>query len=118
MTKKDLVELADALRIHNRTADGRTEFTPDHLRVLAEFCAAQYPNFNRDRWVDYIAEECRQGDDLIFVKPDSTLIPGAIVEDKLVPRVNRDESRPKRILAVLDKIEFFKPRRRHPPRPE
>jgi hypothetical protein len=34
MTKEDLVALADALRIHNRTADGRTEFTPDHLRVV------------------------------------------------------------------------------------
>jgi len=54
MTKEDLVALADALRIHNRTADGRTEFTPDHLRVLAEFCAAQYPNFDRERWIDYI----------------------------------------------------------------
>jgi hypothetical protein len=58
MTKKDLVALADALRLHNRTADGRTEFTPDHLRVLANFCASQDPNFNRQRWIDYIAGEC------------------------------------------------------------
>ena len=29
MTKKDVVALADALRLHNGTADGRTEFTPD-----------------------------------------------------------------------------------------
>ena len=49
MTKEDLVALFDALRIHNRTADGRTEFTPDHLRVLADFCASQYPDFNRER---------------------------------------------------------------------
>ena len=42
--------------MHNRTADGRTEFTPDHLRVLSDFCAAaQYPTFNRERWIDYIA---------------------------------------------------------------
>jgi len=54
MTKEDLVALADALRSHNRTADGRTEFTPDHLRVLADFCASQYPDFNRERWIDYI----------------------------------------------------------------
>ena len=54
MTKEDLVALFDALRIHNRTADGRTEFTPDHLRVLADFCASQYPDFNRERWIDYI----------------------------------------------------------------
>jgi hypothetical protein len=54
MTKEDLVALFDALRIHNRTADGRTEFTPDHLRVLADFCASQYPDFNRERWIDHI----------------------------------------------------------------
>ena len=54
MTKEDLVALADALRIHNRTADGRTEFTPDHLRVLADFCASQFPNFNWERWIDHI----------------------------------------------------------------
>jgi transcriptional regulator with XRE-family HTH domain len=54
MTKSDVVTLAEVLRIHNQTADLRTEFTPDHLRVLADFCAAQYPNFNRERWIDYI----------------------------------------------------------------
>jgi len=55
MTKKDIVGLAEVLRIHNQRADARTEFTPDHLRVLADFCAAQYPTFNRERWIDYIA---------------------------------------------------------------
>lgn len=55
MTKKDVVALAEVLRIHHQTADARTEFTPDQLRVLADFCAAQYPNFNRERWIDYIA---------------------------------------------------------------
>ena len=55
MTKKDVVALAEVLRMHNQTADARTEYTPDHLSVLADFCAAQYPNFNRERWIDYIA---------------------------------------------------------------
>jgi transcriptional regulator with XRE-family HTH domain len=55
MTKKDVVALAEVLRVHNQTAEARTEFTPDHLRVLADFCAEQYPNFNRERWIDYIA---------------------------------------------------------------
>jgi hypothetical protein len=55
MTKNDLVGLADVLRLHNHIADGRTEFTPDHLRVLADFFASQYPSFNRERWIDYIA---------------------------------------------------------------
>ena len=41
--------------MHNRAADGRTEFTPDHVRMLSDFCAAQYSNFNRERWIDYIA---------------------------------------------------------------
>jgi glyoxylase-like metal-dependent hydrolase (beta-lactamase superfamily II) len=51
-----------------------------------------------------------KGDELIFVEPDSTLIPGDIVQDKLVPRVNRDEGSPKSWLAILDKIAPLKPR--------
>ena len=83
MTKKDVVALADALRVHNRTADGPKEFTPDHLWVLADFFPSQDPNFNRKQWIDYIAGECGQGDELNFVQPDSPLIPGAVVEDRL-----------------------------------
>jgi hypothetical protein len=83
MTKKDLGALADALRIHNGAADGRTEFTPDHLRVLADFCALQYPTiFNRRRWIDYIAGEGRQIDESVFTKGESPL-PGT--EDKPCP---------------------------------
>ena len=95
MTEKDLVALADALRIHNRTAHGPTEFTPDHLRVLADFYASQYPNFNRRRWIDYIAGEGGQGEEWVFVEADSTVLPGAGVEDEPVPRVNRDEGSPR-----------------------
>jgi glyoxylase-like metal-dependent hydrolase (beta-lactamase superfamily II) len=51
-----------------------------------------------------------KGDEVIFVQPDSTLIPGDIVQDKLVPRVNRDEGSPKSWLAVLDKIAPLNPR--------
>jgi transcriptional regulator with XRE-family HTH domain len=54
MTKRDVVALAEVLRIHNQTADPRTEFTSDHLRVLADFCPARCPNFNREGWIDYI----------------------------------------------------------------
>ena len=71
MTKKDVVALADAVRIHNRTADGRTEFTPDHLLVLADFLASQARNINQKRWIDYIVGECGQGDDWIFDERDS-----------------------------------------------
>ena len=86
MTKKDVVALAEALRIHNQTAGGPTEFTPDHLRVLADFCVSQEPNFNRKRWIDYIAGERARRDELNFLEPDSPLIPGAIVDDKLESR--------------------------------
>jgi hypothetical protein len=55
MTKNEVIALAEALRIHNLTADARTEFTPDHLRVLADFCAEHYPTLNRERWMRYIA---------------------------------------------------------------
>jgi hypothetical protein len=43
MTKKDIVALADVLRIYNQTADAKTEFTPHHIGVLAEFYTAEYP---------------------------------------------------------------------------
>ena len=51
-----------------------------------------------------------KGDEVIFVEPDSTLIPGDIVQDKLVPRVNPDEGSPRSWLAVLDQVELLKPR--------
>jgi glyoxylase-like metal-dependent hydrolase (beta-lactamase superfamily II) len=51
-----------------------------------------------------------KGDEVIFVEPDSTLIPGDVVQDKLVPRVNRGEGTVKGWLAVLDKIAPLKPR--------
>lgn len=45
-----------------------------------------------------------KGDELIFVEPDRTLIPGDVVQDKIVPRVNAGEGSPKSWLAVLDQI--------------
>ncbi len=51
-----------------------------------------------------------KGDELIFVEPDSALIPGDVVQDKLVPRVNAGEGSPKGWLAVLDNIAPLKPR--------
>jgi hypothetical protein len=74
---------------------GPTEFTPDHLKVLADFCASQDPTFNRKRWIDYITGEGGSGDEMMFVEPDNTLLSGAVVEDKPVRRVNRDEGSPK-----------------------
>ena len=51
-----------------------------------------------------------KGDEVIFIEPDSTLLPGDIVQDRLVPRVNPDEGSPKSWLGVLDKVELLKPR--------
>jgi hypothetical protein len=46
-------------RLHYRAADGRTEFTPDHLGLLADFLRiARDPNFNQERWIDYVVGEC------------------------------------------------------------
>lgn len=51
-----------------------------------------------------------RGDELIFVKEDSTLIAGDIVQDKIVPNMPNEESSPKNWIAVLDKLEALKPR--------
>ena len=51
-----------------------------------------------------------KGDEVIFVEPDSTLIPGDIVQSRLVPRVNSGEGTPQGWLAILDKIALLKPR--------
>ena len=53
-TNANLTALAYAIRTHNQSADGRTEFTPDHLRVLADFFASQDSNFNSATWMDFI----------------------------------------------------------------
>jgi glyoxylase-like metal-dependent hydrolase (beta-lactamase superfamily II) len=45
-----------------------------------------------------------KGDEVIFVEQDRTLIPGDVVQDKIVPRVNAGEGSPKSWLAVLDQI--------------
>src|SRR5215470_2254177 len=58
----------------------------------------------------WLGQAHTKGDELIFVEPDSTLIPGDIVQDKLVPRVNPDEGNVKSWIAILDKIAPLKPR--------
>lgn len=62
MTKQNFIALADAIRAHNRIADpeGYTttpEFTRGHLDILADFCQAQNPRFNRERWLGYVASK-------------------------------------------------------------
>jgi glyoxylase-like metal-dependent hydrolase (beta-lactamase superfamily II) len=50
------------------------------------------------------------GDELIFVEPDSVLLPGDIVENKLVPMMPNADASAKGWLAILDKVEPLKPR--------
>jgi len=51
-----------------------------------------------------------KGDELILVQPDSTLISGDIVQNKLVPAIYGEASTVKGWLAILDKVAALKPR--------
>jgi len=50
------------------------------------------------------------GDELIFVEPDSALIPGDVVQNKMVPFMPAGETSVKNWIAILDKLEPLKPR--------
>lgn len=60
MTRKHFIPFADAIRLHNRMAHrrGHQPFTNSQLDTLADFCKSQNYNFDRERWLDYIAGEC------------------------------------------------------------
>ena len=65
MSKQDFVALADAIREHGTMLDHHslvrvtdTPLTKDQINMLADFCRRQNPNFNRERWLDYIAGKC------------------------------------------------------------
>lgn len=61
MTKKHFIALADYIREHNRIAQFNTalsKYDHGHIEGLASFCKAQNPDFNRDRWLDYVAGKC------------------------------------------------------------
>lgn len=51
-----------------------------------------------------------RGDEMIFVKEDSVLLPGDIVMDKIVPNMPNDDTSPKNWIAILDQLETLKPR--------
>lgn len=55
MTKKHFIALADAIKEHNQQG---IPFLPSQLDTLASFCKLANSNFNRERWLDYIAGEC------------------------------------------------------------
>ncbi len=55
MTKKHFIKLADYLR---DTLGYCEPFTEKQINHLSNFCHAQNPAFNRQRWFDYIAGKC------------------------------------------------------------
>lgn len=54
MSKKHFIALAEYLRDTKQYCEA---FTPAQLEHLANFCHAQNGNFNRERWLGYIAGE-------------------------------------------------------------
>lgn len=67
MTKKHFIALADTIketnhrtRLTHGLASIPNPFSPGQIGILADFCQSQNPNFNRQRWLDYIAGECGQ----------------------------------------------------------
>lgn len=56
MTKKHFIALADHVRIYNKFAVH--PFNEPQLHELADFCKSQNGQFNRERWLDYIAGKC------------------------------------------------------------
>ena len=62
MTKKTFIALADSIREHNRIKRNvfganaeRMCFNIEQVEALADFCQWQNSNFNRDRFLGYIA---------------------------------------------------------------
>lgn len=72
MTKENFIALADALKtrnpVYNRGVGdslytegyeaGRVSHHSEIVDLLADFCRSQNPQFNRERWLAYIAGEC------------------------------------------------------------
>jgi glyoxylase-like metal-dependent hydrolase (beta-lactamase superfamily II) len=52
----------------------------------------------------WFGEAHTKGDELIFVDPDRTLIPGDVVQNKTIPNIADDGGTPSSWIAVVDKI--------------
>lgn len=50
MSKKHFIALADTIRANPKA------FTPEAIQDLANFCASQNSNFDRTRWLEYVAK--------------------------------------------------------------
>ena len=55
MTKRHFIALADFLRVRTAIHSNGGTFTQYQVEQLADFCQAQNPRFNRERWLGYIA---------------------------------------------------------------
>lgn len=63
MTKRHFIALADAIKAYNQDWPPSTigidaGFSYGQLAVLADFCQAMNPSFNRQRWLNYIEGHC------------------------------------------------------------
>jgi len=65
MTEKHFIALANAIREYNQHAFpagtntvSPLEFGWTQLLCLADFCESTNNNFNRERWLNYIAGKC------------------------------------------------------------
>jgi hypothetical protein len=60
MSKKHFITLADYIRTWNNgwQGDKTGKFTAGQIATLADFCQSQNSNFNRERWLGYIAGTC------------------------------------------------------------
>jgi hypothetical protein len=56
MTKKQLIQLADHIRLSNKGT-----FSQEAIREIARFCASQNPAFDRELWMDYVSGKCGPG---------------------------------------------------------
>jgi hypothetical protein len=57
MSKKHFIALADVIRTANHFPDSPV-FSQQAIKDLADFCQSQNYDFNRSRWLDYIAGKC------------------------------------------------------------
>jgi hypothetical protein len=58
MTKKHFIALADMIKKANEDLNSAESFNTSQIDLLANFCSSQNPNFNEERWIDYINGEC------------------------------------------------------------
>ena len=58
MTKKHFIALADMIKAHNANTAIVNQFGTYQRVALAEFLQQQFPQFNEERWTDYVNGSC------------------------------------------------------------